>query len=78
MCTETIKLVHKKSLGGLKLANSTFADKSAGFSIVPVARCSACEIAWHKREKTTVAVYEAVPVVAIVPVLPYIVQIPAL
>ena len=46
--------------------------------IVPVARYSACEIAWHIWEQPAVAVCGVVPVYAIVPIFPSIVHIPAL
>ena len=43
---------------------------SNGPSLVPVARCSACEIAWHRWEQHVVAVCGVLPVAAIAPVFP--------
>ena len=42
---------------------------SAGW-VVPVARCSARDIAWHRWEQPVAAVREVVPVVAILPAFP--------
>ena len=46
--------------------------------MVPVARYSACETAWHRWERQVVAVCGVVPVTAIVLIFPSIVHIPAL
>ena len=45
---------------------------------MPVARCSACEITWHRCEQPVVAVSGVVQVAAIVLVIPSIVNISAL
>ena len=46
--------------------------------VVQVARCSACEIAWHRWEQPAAAVCGVVPVAAIVLVFPALKRQPAL
>ena len=45
---------------------------------MPVARCSAYEIAWHRWEQPAVSVCGVVPVAAMVPAFSSIIYIPAL
>ena len=45
---------------------AVYEDSSKGASIVPFARSSACEIAWHGWEQQVLAAYGVVPVAAAV------------